>query len=63
MFQRHPANQRERTVATKAASKAVNSTISQIAEAINISSPPGMTPSERRESLIRILLTEFRRIP
>ena len=63
MFQRRSADLQGRTVATEAASKAVNKTVSQIAEAINISSLPGRTPSERRENLIRTLLTEFRRIP
>ena len=63
MFKQRASNHKERIIAAEAASKAINNTISQIATAMNIAAPPGATPSERRDNLIRILLAQFGRSP
>ena len=63
MIQRRFANRGEQTVAAEAASKAINSTVSRIARAMNIPNPPGDTPSERRDNLIRMLSSQFPRHP
>ena len=62
MIQRRFANRGEQTVASEAASKAINNTVSLIARAMNIPNPPGDTPSERRDNLIR-MLSQFQRRP
>ena len=61
MIQRKFANRGEQTVAAEAASKAINKTVSLIGRAMSIPIPPGDTPSERRDNLIRILLAQFHR--
>ena len=63
MVHRRLPNPGEQTVAAEAASKAINNTVSQIARAMSIPPPTGDTPSERRENLIRMLLTRFPRRP
>ena len=63
MIRRRFANRGDETVAAEAASKAINSTVSRIATAMNIPNPPGDTPSERRDNLIRMLLSSFQRRP
>ena len=63
MNHRRFADQGEQTAAAEAASKAINKTVSRIARAMNIPVPPGDTPSERRDNLIRKLLSEFPRRP
>lgn len=63
MFHQRASNSKERMIAEEAASKAINNTISQIATAMNIAVPPGATPSERRDNLIRMLLAQFGRRP
>lgn len=63
MFQQRASNHKERMIAEEAASKAINNTISQIATSMNIAVPPGGTPSERRDNLIRMLLAQFGRRP
>ncbi len=63
MFHHRASSPKERMIAEEAASKAINSTISKIATAMNIAVPPGGTPSERRDNLIRMLLAQFGRHP
>lgn len=63
MIQRRLAGRSDQTIAAEAASKAINNTVSQIARAMRMQTPPGDTPSERRDNLIRMLLSQFRRRP
>ena len=63
MNHRRFADRGEQTVAAEAASKAINNTVSRIARAMNIPIPPGDTPSERRDNLISMLVSQFPRRP
>ena len=63
MFHYRASGQEKRMIAEEAASKAINSTVSRIATAMNIAVPPGGTPSERRDNLIRMLQAQFSQRP